>query len=867
LSVFVSYRRDEAADAVDLIRQSLTARRSHLRVFVDVHSIAGGRDFAGEIVRELEGAGACLAVIGPGWVENVNRRRRLEETGDYVRLELEAALGRGIPVLPVLIHGASLPAERDLPESLWPLLRRQAIALTRDYWSAGIERLVSGLDEIGGIARGSLVDGQRAADLPLGTDPRRANLPLAAWPLLGRQRELARIRELVLDGVRLITLTGPGGSGKTRLALEAAGEMSDEFADGVFFVALAPLRDTTAVAGTVAEAVGLQPDDDAAAWLQPRAALLVLDNLEHLAGVETVVATLVVGKTVVLCTSRAALRLAAERELPVEPLDERAAVDLFISRAAAAGRDVEADPTVTAVCRRLDNLPLALELAAARSKLLSPTVLLKRLDAALPLLSGAASDRPERQRTLRATIEWSHDLLEPDVQRAFRRLSVFRGSFTLEGAEAVAGANLDEVAALLDQSLLKTLGEERFFMLETIREYAREQLEAVGEADDYALRHAHHYLAQLEKNGPGDRGQGRFAWFAAEEDNLRAMLDRLAAVPPEAASACQLLWPHWWGRGAYMEARQRLREVLDTRLSDDRRARLLTLLAKAEEEVDQMDAAESASDKAVAMAEALGSDDLLADALRQSAWVKARRGRKDEAVQLIGRAADLAADLDYNTRSSGMHDLAALLGEAGRGDEAREVFQQTMQLAREHGDTAMAISILVQTGFIDLHEHRFDEARAHFSSALSENAEVHHHGANVYGRWGLGYALLGLGQRSDAGASLADGLDLVLGAPQTVQSHLELIASGVAHAAEPADARPAARLRGAIASMRERRGHHDDPRNVDIERFFDQSLIDALGEEAWAHEQAAAADMAREEMIQLARSLAAAPLPGGAPSG
>lgn len=214
----------------------------------------------------------------------------------------------------------------------------------------------------------------------------RTNLPVAAWPLLGRERELAEIRGLVADGVRLLTLTGPGGSGKTRLALQAAAELSDEFLDGTFFAALAPLRETQAVRSTVAQAVGLQPDDDVAGWLSSRRVLLVLDNLEHLQGVAGVVAELLVGEVVMLATSRAPLHLSAERELPVDPLLDDAAAELFVSRAAAAGRHLDVDQPVRAVCRRLDNLPLAIELAAARVKLLSPAALLARLDDALPLL-------------------------------------------------------------------------------------------------------------------------------------------------------------------------------------------------------------------------------------------------------------------------------------------------------------------------------------------------------------------------------------------------------------------------------------------------------------------------------------------------
>ena len=328
----------------------------------------------------------------------------------------------------------------------------------------------------------------------------RTNLPVAAWPLLGRERELAEIRGLVTGGVRLLTLTGPGGSGKTRLALQAAAELAEQFLDGTFFVALAPLRDTNAVRSAVAESVGLQPDDDVADWLASRRVLLVLDNLEHLQGVATVVSELLVGEVVVLATSRAPLHLSAERELPVEPLPDEAAAELFVGRAAAAGRNIAVDETVTAVCRRLDNLPLAIELAAARAKLLSPAALLQRLDEALPLLASGAIDLPERQRTLRATIEWSYDLLDPEARAAFRRLSVFRGSFTLDAAEAITGADLDQLAALLDHSLLKTLGDERFFLLETLREYARERLDDAGETAEYALRHARWYLDRLQAN-------------------------------------------------------------------------------------------------------------------------------------------------------------------------------------------------------------------------------------------------------------------------------------------------------------------------------------------------------------------------------
>jgi len=475
----------------------------------------------------------------------------------------------------------------------------------------------------------------------------RANLPIPATPFFGRERELQAVTDLITrPGTRLVTLTGPGGTGKTRLALQAAAELADTFPDGVFFVALAPLRELTAVQPAVAEAVGLGADADLGAWLASRRVLLVLDNLEHLRGVEAVVGELLVGETVIIATSRGPLRLSSEHELPVEPLAREAAVELFLSRAAAAGRQIAADATVREICRRLDDLPLALELAAARVRLLSPPALLQRLDKSLSLLTGGARDLPERQRTLRATIEWSHDLLAPEQQAAFRRLSVFRGSFTLEAAEAVAGADLDQVATLVDQSLVKPQGDDRFFLLETLREYARERLDAMGERDEYALRHARWYLERLEENFPevyGPRHGELMAWFAAEEDNLRAMLTVLTtASPSQAARAAQRLHRYWRSRSAYGEARQRFSSLLDREdLPHRSRAEVLHLLTDIELTVGNVDAAEAAARESLRLSEP--GTGARSWALLDLATTAGLLGEPEEAVRL---ARDALAEID-----------------------------------------------------------------------------------------------------------------------------------------------------------------------------------------------------------------------------
>jgi predicted ATPase/class 3 adenylate cyclase len=688
----------------------------------------------------------------------------------------------------------------------------------------------------------------------------RANLPIPATPFFGRERELRTVTELITRaGARLVTLTGPGGTGKTRLALEAAAELADSFAGGVFFVALAPVRDMNAVRSTIAQTLGLAADADMPVWLASRRALLVLDNLEHLRGVEAVVGELLVGETVALATSRGPLRLSAEHEVRVEALAREAAVELFVSRAAAAGRDVAADATVREICRRLDDLPLALELAAARVRLLSPPALLKRLDDSLSLLTGGARDLPERQRTLRATIEWSHDLLDPDEQAVFRRLSVFRGSFTLEAAEAIAGADLDQIATLVEQSLLKPLGDDRFFLLETLREYARERLDSAQERDEYALRHGRWYLERLEDNFPGwDQHSGeRVAWFAAEEDNLRAMLTVLAAASPaDAARAARLLFMYWKSRGAYGEIRQRFTTVLEhPDVTDRARAELFGQLSDAELMVGDLDASEAAARQSLSLAEP-GSG-IRAYALLGLAMVAGARA-DPEAVPL-GREvlAELDA-LDDRRRVMTRMDVAVVFMDAGLREEARTMFMEASDEARRLGDALLVNLVEHNACWLDLLERRYDAAEKMLRSVLA--VERRHGRAD----WeadtvrGLGFALLGLGRRAEARAALMSSLEILAADPSPT---LDLTATlrGIALATEPADVRSAARLAGAVAAVQQNVRLTESPTGRELRRRFEQSLIEALGEDEWEREQAAGAGLTLEEAIELARTLATRP--------
>jgi predicted ATPase len=329
----------------------------------------------------------------------------------------------------------------------------------------------------------------------------QTNLPVPATPFLGRAEELADVVVLLArEDVRLLTLTGAGGTGKTRLALQAAGAVSDGYPNGVWWVPLAPLRDPALVMPTIAQVLGAARG--LAEHIGEKRMLLLLDNFEQLVEAGSALGELLEGcpRLDVLVTSRERLHLAAEQEYAVPPFEEADGISFFYARARAVKPGFEADEAVPEICRRLDHLPLALDLAAVRVKALAPRQILARLEQRLPLLTGGARDLPERQRTLRATIEWSHELLDEDGERLFRRLSVFRGGCTLDTAESVADAELETLQSLVDKSLLRHTVE-RFWMLESIREYAAERLEESGEATELRERHAAHFLALAERAG------------------------------------------------------------------------------------------------------------------------------------------------------------------------------------------------------------------------------------------------------------------------------------------------------------------------------------------------------------------------------
>jgi predicted ATPase/class 3 adenylate cyclase len=630
-----------------------------------------------------------------------------------------------------------------------------------------------------------LIEGQRSEFPPIRSlDRQPNNLPTQLTSFVGRDRELREAGEL-LRTTRLLTLTGPGGTGKTRLSLQLAADVAERFADGIWFVALEPVRDPGLIAGTIlttlglVEAGGRSARDILVDWLATREVLLVLDNFEQVIDGAPVVADLLRGapRISILVTSRAPLRVSGEQEYPVPGLpaprdvlalsdleklnlpagdrlldaagaSQYEAVRLFIARAVAVRPDFrvtnENAPAVAGIAARLHGMPLAIELAAARVKLLPPETILERLEHQLGILSAGARDLPERQQTLRGAIAWSHDLLGDGERRLLARLSVFVGGCELDSAEAVCGppAELDGVEVidclmfLTDQSLVRAEevdGGLRFRMLDTIREFAAEQLAARGEREEIERRHSATVLASVEAIQPLLSGDDQRRWLGRLErdhDNVRAVLDRAVAAG-DAATAIPLafaMWRYWQKRGHLAEARRRLQAMADAPWSRDDprlRARLMEALGGVcwwQADIPAMGAAYA---EALEIWQTIGDKREIANALYNDSFryaVSDSPGVRDPerlGFKQMNRARDLAVEAgDERGEANALWGIGNWMYFHEADDRGVGHFNDAIAIFRRLGDRTMEAWTHHMIGVALVRPGEVEEARANIQASM-----------------------------------------------------------------------------------------------------------------------------------------------------
>jgi predicted ATPase/transcriptional regulator with XRE-family HTH domain len=529
--------------------------------------------------------------------------------------------------------------------------------------------------------------------------------PVQLTPFVGRQDDVAAVRE-VLAAARLVTLTGAGGIGKTRLALAAAAGLPEVFPGGLWWAGLAPVSRGEQVLGALALALGVREEEGAGlertllARLQGRRMLVLLDNAEHLLpDLADVVARLLAAceELVVLATSRERLQLSAERVFAVPPLSAGDAVALLRERAAAADVLVEPSPVVDRLCARLDRLPLALELAAARLRVFSPAQLLGRIGSRLDLLTGPRDAEP-RHRTLRATIEWSHDLLSGPEQALFRRLAVFAGGCTLDAAEWVCQPDPGALDGLLDKSLLQRgndVPEPRFWTLESVGGFAAERLAASGEVPELRARHAEYFRVLANRMDAalrsGDPEEGPVAVLAADIGNLQAAVEWGLDVGDTGLvrEITAALGMYWLVRGLYTEARSWLDRALALDDAQDRtRQRLLSALGTIAYGQGDHLAAVAASDEAASLAMQLGGVTERFEALDARATAALMKRDLEAAEALLQDTLDVALAVDNGVGTSSCRlRLAWVANQTGRHHRAEDLLAENLPFVRAKGQT------------------------------------------------------------------------------------------------------------------------------------------------------------------------------------
>lgn len=715
------------------------------------------------------------------------QRGCLLKSGDEIRLRPKV-----YEALKYLVQNPGrLIGKQELMQAIWPdsfvtddSLVQCTIELRRALEDRD-QRLLKTVPRRGYLFTGQVMHSAEKADLPYGTrEPeeihrpvvagmtrKRVDLPTPRTSLIGREREVAKAARLLRQpDVRLLSLTGAGGAGKTRLAIAVAAAVANSFGGGVHFVGLASITHADLVATALAKSLGLQqvptrsiPELLGNYLVDAGPFLFVLDNFEQVLTAATLVAEILSACPAlkVLVTSRACLHIYGEQEFPVAPLEQDSAVQLFVQRATAVRPNFtgtgENSSAIRDICSRLDGLPLAIELAAARTKLLSPRAILDRLQSRLQLLIGGALDLPERQQTLRNTIDWSHGLLNEAEQKLFRRSSVFAGGFTIEAVEAACNTEydlgidlFDGLASLVDKNLIQRQdrpgSETRFTMLETIREYAIERLVSSGEETPTRRAHAAYCLVLAEEGNPELSPAERALWLSRcdlEIDNFRCALDWLfdARDLDWALRLCMALFRFWDMREHLAEGRSHLEKVL--RLAENgytqQRARIGIFLGALSTALGDFPAAQRFSQQSLQLYQDLNDYWGIAAALNALGIEARDSGDYATAQSYLERTLEFWRSLPDSIETARcLHNLANVV--KARGDysraqlalrEATEIFERQ----RDHSGAAWSIN---QQGDIMREQHDLDAAADHYRRALSTFRQVGD-------RWGCARSLADLG--------------------------------------------------------------------------------------------------------------------------
>ena len=637
----------------------------------------------------------------------------------------------------------------------------------------------------------------RPSPLPLGKAAGKLlDLPTPRTSLIGREREVGEVGELLLrSDIRLLTLTGAGGAGKTRLAVAAAAAVADHFAAGVQFVGLAAIKDPDLVVTAVAKALDIQPVAHRTVpqliGEQLREAgpfLLVLDNFEHVLPAAAAVAEILAACPAlkILVTSRASVRIYGEQEFPVRPLELNSALELFVQRATAVRPSFALTAANTAairgICSRLDGLPLAIELAAARTKVLSPSAILERLQSRLQLLTGGALDLPARQQTLRNTIDWSHDLLNEVEQKLFRRLAVFAGGCTLEAAEAVCNTRrdlgidpFDGLSSLVDKNLIqrseRAESEPRFTMLETIREYALERLRDAGEEPASRQAHAAYCLVFAEEGNPELNPAERARWLARcdlEIDNFRSALDWLIESQ-DLGWGLRLslaLFRFWDMREHLIEGRARLESVLRVANAgySRERARIAQFLGAFATAQGDFAAAGRFLEQSLALYEKLDDQWGIATALNAQGVSERDRGDYAAAQDSFERSLARWRTLpDRLAIARCLHNLANALKVRGDYTRAQTALREATDIFREAGDPSGAAWAMNQQGDIARAQGDLAVARDFYQRALAAFREAGDRWGSARSLADLGYSCCEQGEYAAAHAAYQEALQIFAG--------------------------------------------------------------------------------------------------------